>query len=347
MILTRAQCQVILQDFLLQSKYTWTHSILTAKVTMDWTAESTKTFCRIINWQICFFIANLVLNVEFFKYIKTYKNDFIHKQEQKHALVWIRTLRRDLPSPVFWEFVSPSCGSGDITVCSSCCCSRSTMATMQLMLFPTFTHTLSYTKTSTYKNWNHTTLSETRRHHTHSNLPTPRRRTPCHVGHHPAPDRRDSSHTAARCCARGCCWRLRCTGYGSPAGRILPTPLWARAQTARSGGRQSMRKRQISWCPNDCRLAVFFLFLPHLFRQAAQDLPQPGGVQLLRDGEQLLCEPEDQRLQLGHPCQQLLGSRALLLGVRDTSGEERKEDEENFTNKLNWNRLKSPTSPPV
>lgn len=64
-----------------------------------------------------------------------------------------------------------------------------------------------------------------------------------------------------------------------------------------------------------------FFFTPHLSSQAVQHLLQPRSVQLQRDGEQLLSEPEDQRLQLGNARQQLPGSGALVPRVRDGAGE--------------------------
>lgn len=72
-----------------------------------------------------------------------------------------------------------------------------------------------------------------------------------------------------------------------------------------------------------CEQDVLFmcLCLPHLLNQAVQDLQQPAGVQLQRDGQQLLSEPEDQRLQLGNAGEQLLRSGAFILGVRDGAGE--------------------------
>lgn len=65
---------------------------------------------------------------------------------------------------------------------------------------------------------------------------------------------------------------------------------------------------------------------PHLSSQAVQDQLQPGGAQLQRDGQQLLSEPEHQRLQLGHAGQQLPRSGALVLGVRDGAGERKTEE---------------------
>lgn len=62
-------------------------------------------------------------------------------------------------------------------------------------------------------------------------------------------------------------------------------------------------------------------------RQAVQDLQQPGDAELQTDGEQLLGEPEDQRLQLGHAGQQPPGSGALIRGVRDRAGERERERE--------------------
>lgn len=63
-----------------------------------------------------------------------------------------------------------------------------------------------------------------------------------------------------------------------------------------------------------------FSFPAHLLSQAVQHLLQSSSVQLKRDGEKLLSESEDQRLQLGHVAQQLPGSAALVLGVRDGAG---------------------------
>lgn len=71
----------------------------------------------------------------------------------------------------------------------------------------------------------------------------------------------------------------------------------------------------------------FFSFSPHLLRQTVQNLLQPGHVQLQRDRQQLLSQPEHQRLQLGHAGQQLPRSGALIPGVRDRSEGERGERE--------------------
>ena len=70
-------------------------------------------------------------------------------------------------------------------------------------------------------------------------------------------------------------------------------------------------------------LFFFFFFSPHLLRQTIQNLLQPGHVQLQRDRQQLLSQPEHQRLQLGHAGQQLPRSGALVPGVRDRSEGER------------------------
>lgn len=74
----------------------------------------------------------------------------------------------------------------------------------------------------------------------------------------------------------------------------------------------------------------FFFFSPHLLRQTIQNLLQPGHVQLQRDRQQLLSQPEHKRLQLGHAGQQLPCSGALITGVRDRAeGEGGREREFN------------------
>ncbi|KAF3837526.1 hypothetical protein F7725_004990 [Dissostichus mawsoni] len=63
------------------------------------------------------------------------------------------------------------------------------------------------------------------------------------------------------------------------------------------------------------------MFPPHLLREAVEHRLQSGVVLLQRDGEQLLSESENERLQLGNVSQKLPGSGALLLGMFDINQE--------------------------